>query len=229
MKVLVTGSSGGIGRAVCLLFLENGHSVIGLDIKEKTISDSRYTHTVCDISRKESLPEIGDVEVLINCAGVQGRTDDVADDIDVNLKGTMNVTEKYAFQSAIKSVLTIASASAHTGAEFPAYSASKGGLLAYTRNAAIRLADFGATCNSLSPGGVKTALNAPVIEDAGLWEKIMAVTPLKKWADCEEIARWCYFMTVVNKSCTGEDILIDNGETHLNSVFIWPDTDKPLR
>ena len=218
MKVLVTGASGGIGKATVLLFLENGHEVFGLDCREAAIKNKSYTHHIVDISDKESLPEIPDVQILINCAGAQ----DSADDIDVNLKGTINVTEKYAFQKEIKSVLIIASASAHTGAEFPAYSASKGGLLSYTRNVAIRLAKYGATCNSLSPGGVRTALNKPVMDDPVLWKRIMDLTPLKKWAEPEEIAQWCYFLTVVNKSCTGEDILIDNGETHLNSTFIWP-------
>ena len=219
MKVLITGSCGGIGKAVSELFLQNGHTVYGLDIRESGIKHSCYRHFVADISDASSLPAIDDVEILINCAGVQ----DSADDIDVNLKGTINVTEKYAFQGSIRSVLIIASASAHTGAEFPAYSASKGGLLAYTRNVAIRLAGYGATCNSLSPGGVKTPLNKPVMDDPVLWKQIMDVTPLKKWASAEEIAQWCYFMTVVNRSCTGEDILIDNGETHLNASFVWPE------
>ena len=218
MKVLVTGASGGIGKAVCELFLGKGHSVFGMDIRPSSIEHPEYTHITADIADKFALPVIENVEILINCAGVQASDDD----IDVNLKGTINVTEKYAFQKAIRSVLTIASASAHTGAEFPAYSASKGGLLAYTRNVAIRLAEFGATCNSISPGGVKTELNKPVMEDQKLWNQIMDVTPLKKWAEPEEIAQWCYFLTVINRSCTGEDILIDNGETHLNATFVWP-------
>ena len=95
--------------------------------------------------------------------------------------------------------------------------------MAYTRNVALRLAPYGATCNSISPGGVRTDLNAPVMDDPVLWKRIMDVTPLKKWAEPEEIAQWCYFLTVVNSSCTGEDILIDNGETHLNSSFVWPE------
>ena len=219
MKVVITGASGGIGKAAALLFLENGHEVIGIDVRESGIEKAGYIHCIADISDKASLPEISDVEILINCAGVQ----DSADDIGVNLRGTIDVTEKYAFQKAIRSVLIVASASAHTGAEFPAYSASKGGLLAYTRNVAIRLAPYGATCNSISPGGVATDLNRPVMDDPALWKEIMDVTPLKKWAEPEEIAQWCYFLTVVNRSCTGEDILIDNGETHLNSTFVWPE------
>ncbi len=219
MKVVITGSSRGIGKATALLFLGNGHDVVGIDCREASVVHGNYTHHIADISDKASLPEIDGVQVLINCAGVQ----DSADDIDVNLKGTINVTEKYAFRKAIRSVLTVASASAHTGAEFPFYSASKGGLLSYTRNVAIRLAPYGATCNSISPGGVRTELNRPVMDDPVLWKRIMDLTPLRKWAEPDEIAQWCYFLTVVNRSCTGEDILIDNGETHLNSSFVWPD------
>ena len=66
-------------------------------------------------------------------------------------------------------------------------------------------------------------MNKPVMEDEKLWAEIMAVTPLTRWAEPEEIASWIYFLTTINKSCTGEDILIDNGETHLNATFIWPD------
>ncbi len=219
MKVLVTGSAGGIGSAAAALFLEKGHTVTGLDIAPSVIDHPHYSHIVADISKSSSLPDIPGTEILICCAGVQ----DSADDISVNLCGTMNVVEKYAFQSSIRSVLIIASASAHTGSEFPAYSASKGGLLSYTRNVAIRLAPYGATCNSLSPGGVTTALNRPVMDNPVLWKQIMDLTPLKKWMDAEELAQWCYFMTVINRSCSGEDILIDNGETHLNARFIWPE------
>lgn len=216
MKVVVTGSSGGIGREIALLFLKEGHRVIGLDILPSTIDNSNYTHFLSDITSQ--LPEIEDTEILINNAGIQG-TDK---DIDVNLKGTIQVTEKYAFNKSIKSVLFIASASAHSGAEFPLYAASKGGLISYMKSTALRLAPYGATVNSISPGGVITDLNKPVMEDPKLWKEIMDVTPLKKWATPYEIAQWSYFLTVINKSMSGEDILIDNGEKNLNATFVWP-------
>lgn len=216
MKVVVTGSSGGIGREIALLFLKEGHRVIGMDILPANIDNPNYTHFLSDITSQ--LPEIEDTEILINNAGIQG-TDK---DIEVNLKGTIQITEKYAFNKSIKSVLFIASASAHSGAEFPLYAASKGGLISYMKSTALRLAPYGATVNSISPGGVITDLNKPVMNDPKLWKEIMDVTPLKKWATPNEIAQWSYFLTVINKSMSGEDILIDNGEKNLNATFVWP-------
>ena len=215
MKVIVTGTGRGIGRAIAMKFLSSGHDVTGIDVNPSTIDDERYTHIISDISDGE-LPEIGDVEILINNAGVQ----DTGRDIDVNLKGTIRVTEKYAFNNGIKSVLFIASASASTGAEFPEYVASKGGVVSYMKNVALRLSGRGVTVNSLSPGGVLTPLNARVIDDGEKWSKIMALTPLRKWASAEEIAEWAYFLTVINKSMTAQDLLIDNGEA-ARAEFIW--------
>lgn len=215
MKVIVTGTGRGIGRAIAMKFLSSGHDVTGIDVNPSTIDDERYTHVISDISEGE-LPEIGDAEILINNAGVQ----DTGRDIDVNLKGTIRVTEKYAFNNGIKSVLFIASASASTGAEFPEYVASKGGVVSYMKNVALRLAGQGVTVNSLSPGGVLTPLNARVIDDGEKWSKIMALTPLRKWASAEEIAEWAYFLTVINKSMTAQDLLIDNGEA-ARAEFIW--------
>ena len=215
MKVIVTGTGRGIGRAIAMKFLSSGHDVTGIDVNPSTIDDERYTHVITDISDGE-LPEIGDAEILINNAGVQ----DTGRDIDVNLKGTIRVTEKYAFNNGIKSVLFIASASASTGAEFPEYVASKGGVVSYMKNVALRLSRQGVTVNSLSPGGVLTPLNARVIDDGEKWSKIMALTPLRKWASAEEIAEWAYFLTVINKSMTAQDLLIDNGEA-ARAEFIW--------
>ena len=62
----------------------------------------------------------------------------------------------------------------------------------------------------------------PVLEDEESWNKIMDVTPLKKWATLEEVSDWIYFLTVINKSASGQDVLIDNGEYNLNSTFVWP-------
>lgn len=219
MNVLITGSSCGIGRATALKFLEEGHKVFGIDIvspMSPLSNKNNYTHYICDIS-KGNLPDVEDIDILINNAGVQD--DETA--IDVNLKGLIAVTEKYGLQKNIKSILMNASVSAHNGSEFPRYAASKGGVLAYTKYVAREVAKYGATCNSLSLGGVTTALNNPIINDEKLYKAVLDETLLKKWATPEECAEWIYFMTVINKSMTAQDVLIDNGEV-MNQKFIWP-------
>ena len=89
------------------------------------------------------------------------------------------------------------------------------------KNVAIRLAKYQATANSISLGGVITESNKPVIDDKDSWKKIMDVTPLKKWMKEEEVSEWAYFLLVINKSASGIDILVDNGEANLNSTFVW--------
>ena len=215
MKILITGTSQGIGKAIAERFLKENHTVIGIDRQEKSITNENYIHYICDVRDFENLPQIDGVNVLINNAGTQNE-----DDIDINLKALIKITERYGLQKDIKSVLNIGSASAHTGAEFPEYCASKGGVLSYTKNVAMRVAKFGATCNSLDPGGVLTPLNDCVIKDENLWNQIMDETPLKRWATPEEIADWAYFLTVINKFCTGQCIVVDGGES-INYNFIW--------
>ena len=215
MKVVITGTSQGIGKGIAELFLQKGHSVVGIDRQEASVDHESYTHIQCDV--RGELPEISDVEILVNNAGTQNEAD-----IDTNLKALIRVTEKYGVQPAIKSVLSIGSASGHTGSEFPEYCASKGGVIAYTKNVALRIAGYGATCNSLDPGGVLTPLNDCVVNDPMLWDQIMEQTPLKRWASVEEIAAWAYFLTVENRFCTGQSIVVDGGEA-INYNFIWKD------
>ena len=214
MKVLVTGSSCGIGKAIALKFLNEGHEVIGLDVQSATVEHKNYSHIVADVCGQ--LPNIDGVDVLVNNAGVQN----TGKDIEVNLKGAIAVTEKYAIHPNIKSVVFIASASAETGSEFPEYVASKGGMVSYMKNVALRIAPYGATSNALSPGGVITPLNQHIIDSPDLWQKVMEETPLKKWATAAEIAEWTYFVAVINKSMTAQNIIIDNGEM-AKANFIW--------
>ena len=216
MNILITGTSSGIGKGCAEYFLKEGHLVYGFDKDTSTISHPAYTHFCLDIRDKSAYPKLSPVDIVINNAGVQD-----GDDIDVNLKGTISITEHYAIHPAIHSVIMIGSASGHTGSEFPEYAASKCGVLAYTKNVAMRIAPYQATCNSLDFGGVLTELNRPVMEDQKLWNQIMELTPLKRWMTVEEAAQWIYFMAVINRFCTGQNILIDGLEAG-NCNFIWP-------
>lgn len=225
MRVMITGSSGGIGSAAAMYFLARGHEVCGVDVTEAPdelmAAGTGYHHYIADITDAEMLrravPKGFRPNILINCAGVQGERE-----IDINLKGMINVTEMFAVANEeIVSVVNIGSASGHTGSEFPEYAASKGGVLAYTKNVALRIAPR-ATCNSIDPGGVTTEINRPVMDDPALWNRIMELTPLKRWASPEEIAEWIYFVAVNNRFMTGQNLLIDGGEAG-RAEFVWPE------
>ena len=121
-KILITGDSNGIGKATTKLFLSKGFKVVGLDKEPSGINHANYRHYICDVSDKNQLPDISNISILFVNAGSQG----TADDIKNNLYSAIYTAEKYINQKSMQSVLFNASVSAHNGAEFPYYVASKG-------------------------------------------------------------------------------------------------------
>lgn len=224
-RVIISGTSRGIGRQTAELFVYARDTdgtpmfdVFGIDTEKCKSSylscASNYHHHIADVTGE--LPDIEFPEIVIANAGTQD--DDKS--IDVNLNGLINFCEAYADQPCIQAVCTVASASAHSGAEFPRYTASKGGVVAYTKNLALRVAKYGAVCNSISPGGVYTEINQHIIEDPVKMKAVLDEAILHRWASAEDIAQWIYFLTVTNKSATAQDFLVDNGEM-AKSNFIW--------
>ena len=218
MNVIITGTSQGIGKAIAEHFATMGHKVFGLDINAAPFEHPNYRHVMYDIGARALERPIGlpDPDILINNAGTLEESVAIA----INLEGTIRFTELYEDAPCLRSVLFIASASARNGAEFPHYVASKAGLVGYMKNLALRLAPRGITVNSISPGGVITSANAHILDSAELYDAVLAETLLGKWADPSEVAELAWYLTMVNRSITGEDILMDNGEM-LKSNFIW--------
>jgi NAD(P)-dependent dehydrogenase (short-subunit alcohol dehydrogenase family) len=215
MNVVVSGSSSGIGLAIAERFLSEGHEVYGVDIAEAAIAHPSYHHIRCDI-RSTELPSMPSPHIVIHSAG----TLEEQDAIDVNLTGTMQFARHFVDSPNLRSMLFIASASARNGAEFPMYVASKAGIVGFMKNLTLELAKRGVTCNSISPGGVITPANDHILNDERLYQEVLDETLLGKWAEASEVADLAYYLTVVNRSITGEDILMDNGEM-LKSNFVW--------
>ena len=105
---------------------------------------------------------------------------------------------------AIRSVVNVGSASGHTGSEFPAYAASKGGVIAHQEP--CKPPGTAGNLNSVDPGGVITPLNRCVMEDEHLWNQIMELTPLKRWATAQRSPKWIYFVGVTNRFMTGQRV-----------------------
>jgi len=225
MKVLITGASNGVGKGLVAKFLREGHEVVGVDkdISSFAVEGNNYTHYVADVSKADKLPDVSDIEILINCAGTILEKDALA----VNIGGYVNVAEKYAFQPKIKSVLNIGSGSAITGVDYPFYCASQGARNSYTIQLANRLGEkYQATVNLLALELVQTDLDG-LFESPELVSKVMDECILRKSTTVEDAATWAYFLTVVNKDATGQIIYLDHGESCKHHFVPYVDAWKP--
>lgn len=229
-RVLITGTSSGIGKEAAKMFLANGFEVHGIDIKPSPIAFGEpfyagYFHHEADVAYKKGLPRIEDAignpaefDIIVNNAG----TIEESHAIPVNLEGYINIVEVYA-TSKTKSIVNVASISGHVGLDTPRYAASQGGRLAYTKHLAIELGKkWGTRVNSISPGAVMSGLEPELYQHKSLVEAVANENILRKWIQPEEIASWIYFVAAIDTSMTGQDILIDNGEVaNYNFVSVY--------
>ena len=216
-KVLITGTTTGIGHATAKYFQKRGWEVHGFDIypanedmHEWITEGGHYVHHIVDVSKPETFPEIEGIEVLVKNAG----TDYEPLCMDVNAMGYFHIAEKYAvLNKSIKALVNVCSISATTGIEPPLYVMSQGARYSYTKNLTLRLSHRGVLVNAIVPAGIYSPLNDWLIEDDPLMEAVKNETLLKKWSDPSEAAELIYYLTVINKSIQGQFIPMDNGES----------------
>lgn len=219
VKVLITGTSCGVGRAAAVKFLDEGYEVVGLDWKESTIEHSNYTHYRCDVGNKEELPEINDITYLVNNAGI---VTPKVDAIRVNQIGYINVIEKYGYDPCLKSMLIISSTASIKGYDSLHYCSSQGARDAMVKWCANNFGndDRHVIVNGLQLDGIVaadpekgiagTSLEPNLYAEPGLMDQIAELGILKRLATVEEISEWIYFMLVVNRIVTGQIIACDS-------------------
>ena len=130
-RVLITGTSRGIGRETALLFVRNGFEVIGIDREESSIDIPGYFHIVRDIRDKDKLPPMNGITHIVNNAGVLY---DYEEPMQINLYGAFNIEDVYVKPNLgnLSSIVNLSSIAALDGQDEREYTCSKGALISYT-------------------------------------------------------------------------------------------------
>ena len=184
---------------------------------------------------EETMTRFGGLHVLYNNAGIMMGADDnpVTTEmdvwhrtIDVNLTGVF-LACKFGIPAMLASgggsIINVASFVAHMGAATPqiAYTMSKGGVLAMTREIAAIYARQGIRANSLCPGPVGTPLLAELWSDPARKARRVVHIPMGRWAEAEELARAALFLASDDSSyMTGQSLIVDGGIT---SAYTTPE------
>jgi NAD(P)-dependent dehydrogenase (short-subunit alcohol dehydrogenase family) len=246
---LITGGAGGIGKASALLFAREGAKVIVVDLKQDAaeavakeigVNARAFAADVSKAKEAEAMIAFGEktfgrVNVVFNNAGIFHPKDDSVTNtpediwnlvIDVNLKGVF-LGCKYAIPALLRagggSIINTASFVAVMGAAAPqiAYTASKGGVLAMTREIAVEFARKNIRANALCPGPVETPLLAELLSDPARRQRRLVHIPPGRFARPEEIANAALFLASDESSyVNGSTFLVDGGIT---AAYITPE------
>lgn len=236
---LITGAARGIGKAIAKKFAENGYNVVinyvsaKTDIKTLTKEFEDLGVKVllvkADVSNREeaeglvnqTIEKFGKIDVLVNNAGItkdnllmRMSEEDFEKVLDINLKGTFLITKfatKYMMKKRCGSIVNLASVVGVAGnAGQCNYSASKAGVIGFTKSIAKELASRNIRANAVAPGFIKTDMT-DVLSD-NVKENINAQIPLKRMGTAEEVAKLVYFLGTAESSyITGQVINVDGG------------------
>ena len=237
-KVLITGGGTGIGKAIAKTFYEKGYKVYILGRRKEKLEEvcndtnNSINYFICDISNdndiKQIINKLNNIDTLINCAGIisSGEEKEKYDYlelnsiIDTNLKGTISMClqmiDKWKENNIKGNIINIGSIVANNGSKyFPIYSASKAGIVAFSKSIASRYGKLGIRCNIISPGVIKTPMSyieTPDFDD--YIEDIENNTPLERLGNPDDIAKVALFLDSDNSLfITGQDIVVDGGYT----------------
>jgi 3-oxoacyl-[acyl-carrier protein] reductase len=235
---VVTGAGRGIGRAIALKFAAEGADVVCVsrtqENSEKTATEVRALgrkawavsvdvadSTAVGAAVEQILKDAGKVDILVNNAGVTRdgllmRMSEADWDIviDTNLKGAFNVTKSFT-RSFLKQrsgrIINVASVIGLIGnAGQCNYSASKAGLIGFTKSCARELASRGITVNALAPGFIDTDMTAVLNEEqkAGILKQV----PLGMLGSTEDIAAAALYLAGSGaRYVTGQVLVVDGG------------------
>ena len=225
---IVTGSTGGIGRALCQSFYDDGVTVIGISHSEE--NGAPWKNHVCDLSDLNSLDAViatitqenkNTPDILINNAGLyhakpwqEMSAKDFNDAMSVNTAAPFLLMQSWAkgIISENKSgvCVNVSSVSAHLGSVDVSYAASKAGLNLVTKTMAKALAEHDIRINGVAPGPVKTKMADRIPKDRQ--EKYKENIPMNRFAEASEIVSVVKFLVSDESSfMTGETINVDGG------------------
>ncbi len=246
---IVTGGGSGIGLSSVELFLKEGATVVAADInldqtdKFSSEFNDKFAAIRVDVSDSDSIKSLfesvenrfGALQVLFNCAGVfpgdDGGVLDTPESTwdrvqDINLKGLW-LCCKYAIPLMLKSgggsIVNVASFVSFVGAATAqvAYTASKGGVLALSREIAVEYARQNIRVNSLCPGPIQTPLLEELLSDEKRRQRRLVHIPMGRFGKSEEIAKAALFLASDDSSfITGASLLVDGGIT---AAYVTPE------
>jgi 2-hydroxycyclohexanecarboxyl-CoA dehydrogenase len=237
--VVVTGSSGGLGRAICARFVTEGCQVVGLDRQGVDAGlEDRHPHYPVDITDDRAVVEaveavwarFGSIDVVVNCAGwdqfgnfLDSNAETRANIVNINLHGVMNVLhaalKRIVAEGKPATVITIASDAGRVGSSGQStYSACKGGVIALTKTLARELARKGVTLNVVCPGPMRTPMLDEIIKRGKGGDKIVdamsSAIPLKRIAEPDDIVGMVAFLASDDAAyMTGQVVSVSGGLT----------------